>query len=523
MALPFIFIRLTKADGEAKLILGTKFEKFLSVKVSWSNFVKNISLLHKSISLKVLRWAALIALAALLLPLLLLGRYAVPAADDFSYGAPAHLAYAESGSFAAAAAAAAEKTAESYESWQGTFSAIFLMALQPAVFSEGLYALTPWVMLLSLAIGSFIFCRAFLAGLFGLSRELADIACVLLLFLCTQLLPSPVQGFYWYNGAIYYVFFHAVLLVCCALALQLMTRGSVWRVVLLCLGGVILGGGNYVSALTAAILGFFAIALSLLNRDEGYKRLLLPYFLLLAAFALSILAPGNAVRQAAQGDTPGAFEAVLMSFGCGFEYAGAWLSLPLVGALLLLGLLAWPQLKGIGFRFRYPALLSLLSFCVFSAMFCPPVYAMGNVGDKRLLNMVYFAFVLILFVNAVYWLGWWARRRGQVSAAAPSAAAVLLGGLIFIGCCAGAIAGGTGFASLGAVSSLRSGEAAEYHACAQRRFELLKDESVKAAVLEPFPCRPYMLWFDDITQDPADWRNQDMSTYYGKDSVRLAD
>ena len=73
------------------------------------------------LSYKNIKWLAILALAALVLPLLLLGRYAVPAADDFSYGAPAHVAYAESGSILSAAAAAAGKTAESYISWQGSF------------------------------------------------------------------------------------------------------------------------------------------------------------------------------------------------------------------------------------------------------------------------------------------------------------------------------------------------------------------------------------------------------------------
>ena len=63
---------------------------------------------------KALRGLALIlalsALLLLLIPLAALGSFAVPCADDYSYGAAAHLAYTRSGSIAGALAAGLEKT-----------------------------------------------------------------------------------------------------------------------------------------------------------------------------------------------------------------------------------------------------------------------------------------------------------------------------------------------------------------------------------------------------------------------------
>ena len=56
---------------------------------------------------RALLWLLLAALLCSLLPLLVLGRYDVPSADDFSYGAAAHQAYATTGSFFRAVAKAA--------------------------------------------------------------------------------------------------------------------------------------------------------------------------------------------------------------------------------------------------------------------------------------------------------------------------------------------------------------------------------------------------------------------------------
>lgn len=479
-------------------------------------FVKKFYLSYKTI-----KWLSFIALAALLLPLLLLGRYAVPAADDFSYGAPAHLAFVESGSVLAAAAAAADKTAESYMSWQGTFAAIFLMAMQPAVFSEALYALTPLIMLAALIIGTFVFCRAFFAELLGLDKDLGDIIAALLCTLSTQLIPSPVQGFYWFNGAVYYVFFHGLMLLACAVGIRLVKSGGHFRAAALCVLALFIGGGNYVTALCSAILVVCALLLLWFEKNPCWRRLVLPAIVLFAAFALSIAAPGNAVRQAAQEDSLGPVQAVLSSFACGVKYAAQWFSLPVIGGLLFLGTLIWSPCRDCACVFRFPALVSLFSFCLFSAMFCPPLYAIGNIGDTRLLNIVYFSYLLLLAANLVYWLGWLSKRRGSRERRPLSAPQLFAGILALLLCCGLAVLRGSSFTTLGALSALMSGEAKEYHACAQRRFEVLKDTSIEDAELERFPCRPYLLCFDDITEDPTDWRNVDMATYYGKNSIVL--
>ncbi|MFQ8600000.1 MAG: hypothetical protein ACLSAP_05005 [Oscillospiraceae bacterium] len=77
------------------------------------------------------------------------------------------------------------------------------------------------------------------------------------------------------------------------------------------------------------------------------------------------------------------------------------------------------------------------------------------------------------------------------------------------------------FTSASAVKSLESGEARQYYDVAQQRLVLLKDDSLKDVVLLPYPVKPYVLYFDDITSDPENSRNRHMSKYYDKQSVRL--
>jgi hypothetical protein len=145
---------------------------------------------------------------------------------------------------------------------------------------------------------------------------------------------------------------------------------------------------------------------------------------------------------------------------------------------------------------------------------------MGNAGDLRLANIVYFSFVLLAALNLFYWLGWAARKR-PLSPASPARrrGIALLTALLFVLSWGLSVYGGRSLCSLGAAGLLRSGEAQAYRACADRRLTVLFDRSIRASALEPFPSQPYLLYVEDINEDPESWVNVVMSLYYDKDSL----
>ena len=478
----------------------------------------------KGLSYKLLTWLMVAALLLLTAVMIYTGRYAVPCADDFNYGTQVHRSFVETGSVAAALSAAFKTVAGFYTGWQGTFSACFMMAVQPAVFGEQLYFLTPVIMLSSLLAGLFCFCCVVLPEVFGVKKHIAALCAACVGILCTQLVPSPVQGFFWYNGAVYYTFFYGLFLMSIALAVLVVKKGGLVRTALLCALAAFIGGGNYVTALSSAMLAVGFIVLLALMKNAGFKRLILPTLCLLAAFAVSILAPGNAVRQAAAGESMGAVKAVAESFKTGMSYSFSWLSVPLLGSVVFLIPALWQEAKSSKFAFRFPLAVSLLSYCFLSAMFCPSIYALGNEGDKRLVNIIFFAYVLLWVLNVFYWLGWIARKKqlqpgvGRISLVKT----VVLLGVMGIGYGAGLFLGNS-YTSLMAVGLLRSGDAQLYYDSAMERTEILKDETVTDAVLKDYPVKPYLLFFDDVTTDPNDWRNTAAAEYYGKNSVVLGE
>ena len=247
-----------------------------------------------------LRLAVLLSLAALLLlliPMLALGRYAVPAADDYGFSAATHLAWEASGSPGQVLRAAAGQVRDTWYGWQGSFSGVFLMSLQPALFADRLYMLTPFVMLGALLLGVFSLSLTLFDGLFHADRRAALLLAAAVCLLCTQLLPSAVQGFYWWNGAIYYVFFHGLEMASIALAIRLVRKGGAGRELLLVLLAFFLGGGNYITALSCAILSVGSLCLTALLKTPGRQRLLLPTLaLLLLPATLPMTVPAETTK-----------------------------------------------------------------------------------------------------------------------------------------------------------------------------------------------------------------------------------
>jgi len=483
--------------------------------------LKNLS--SKTLSERALLLLVLAVFFLCLAPLLYLGRYDVPCNDDYAYGASVHLTLRHGGTVRQAVAAALRHVGRTYFNWQGSYSAILLMCLQPAAFSEELYWLTPWLMSAALFGGLFALCGCLTKRVFGLSRELGSIMAALLGTVYLLLMPNPVESLYWFNGSVYYTFFHGLAMLALALAVRAAQQGGAGRVAALCLLAAFLGGGNLVTGLTLSILAVSVTALLLLEKKRtAALRLLLPCLVLLAAFLLNALAPGYAFRRLETDHVPAVLPALGLSFRAAAEFSLRWLRLPVIGTLLALSLLFRAALPASRFSFRYPGLVSLYSFCLLAAMFCPTSYAQGGFPALRLTNIIYCSYLLLLALNLLYWLGWLRQRLAPQAEASRPGLLPVLGSLalcvVLLGVSAG-VSGGVSLAS--AYSTLSSGQAAAYYRAAQERLVILRDPAVRVARLKPYADPPYLLFFDDLTTDPYDWHNLDLAVFYEKERVEL--
>lgn len=367
-------------------------------------------------------WLCVVAVAVLLfslVPMFFIARYDLPLGDDVIYGGAVTKALAKDASLSSAFSAAAGVVTEKFTSWQGTFSAIFLMALQPGVFGLGYYQITPYLMLGALIASTLFFTYTLICSILGLSKRVWLTLGSVLAFFSIQLCVSPREGFFWYNGAVYYTLFHSFLLVLATLVLRLFRAPRAWvRAVFAALGvllSAVISGGNYATAMICFELLVCAVGYSVYRKQY---RLVAAFALMLLVFGagmlVSVSAPGNAVRQAdviASGYTPsGPVMSVVLSLALGGAMAVGWFDLASVVVILLTVLLVGPALRRPEWKFRYPLLVVAFLFCVFASQFTPSVYAATSPGPYRLRNVAYFVYLLIVALSAAYVTGWAQRR-----------------------------------------------------------------------------------------------------------------
>ena len=465
----------------------------------------------------------LIVVLISLAPLLMVSRYDVPAADDYSFSCETHAAVNNNEGFPGVMAGAWTKVKDVYVSWQGTFSAIFMMALQPAIWGIHFYRLTAWLMLFSLGSSILFFGIRIFSGVFKVNPSLSGIISLIIFFVCVQFLPSANQGFFWYNSSVYYTFTFSVMLAAFSIAVGFVLYGGIGRYLILCFLNFFLGGNNYVTALISSLFSVLWVLLLFLFKNQKWKAFLVPTLLLLAAFVISVCAPGNSVRQAYFTDQPGVVEAILLSFSAAASSIIKWADLRYLSCMLLIFPFIWNASGQVHhFSFRFPALGTLFSYCLLSAMFTPQIYAMRDSGPDRLKNIIYFSFVLLSVIDLFWWCGWFHNKKEKkmscVTCIRLKEAAPFF--LAFCICFLASVAVfGSPLSSVIAVGELRSGEAQSYYNESMSRIAILEDPSVPECEFASFSVTPYLLHFTDMTDDPEYYENQDACTYYSKNSI----
>lgn len=517
---------------------------------------------EKSCDLRRLSYLLIVIYALSLIPVLVIGKYDYPSADDFSMGLGTRLVYEATGSLLAVSGKILSETVRYYRTWIGYFTSCLFTTVSPATFGEAWYALTPAVILLALHVGVAVFFYALMEKALGMNRYARRCMTVLALFLMVQRMPEGslrVEAFYWYSGAGNYTLtFSAGLLYLAFYVLSVCGVKSKNRslfLVLACIMGFLAGGGNYLSALSFAVVSvLFAVYLVKMKTRQGENsrtgRLyvigsLLPTAFYLCGFTVSCLSPGNRIR-GGEAEGYGALKSILLSLYYTLSYPlNQWMNWAVLLILALAGVIFWmgfaekagsgAQAVQLGFTAPFPA--AVLAYGIVSCVVTPALYAQGNMDAGRIQSTFWLHAVLVLLLLEWYLVGGLYRRfsKEQNASAASclqnaSAASCLRNGaggfvrailLFFIVFSLLAVKGNPDFyTGTSAVSELLDGSAAQYGRENEERLRILKNPREQDVVLPRYTVQPNLLYFEDVSEDPDDWINQKMSEYYGKNSIR---
>ncbi len=357
--------------------------------------------------LKIVTSVAVMVLILSILPIFWIGQYLHPFSDDYVFGAEAHRIWNATHSVSACIQGAWNVAVNMYHIWQGTYSACFLMALQPGAF--GMYWIVPIVLASSLIMSTYIL-------LFMIMRKLLHTTKTDFMFVSTvfalinlQFVYSAYDAFYWYNGAMYYTLYFSLSLCLAALLIAYHLSNNTQKHVVGALTVILtlfLAGGNFVSGFGTAAILFTAIALGYIEQKKLPKFLTAIMAIYLAAFAFSILAPGNAFRELAVKEShPNILVAIGITLSRSFGFIGgkvvSFMSLTFATLIPIVSQLA----RKSNFKFSHPWLCIVITLGLYCSFFFPHCYAMGYEGPYRVQNVYTYALFWLILTNMFYLSG----------------------------------------------------------------------------------------------------------------------
>lgn len=510
------------------------------------------------IDAKVLAIVLVIVYVISLVPLLWNGLYNVASADDFGEASRAHVTWMNTHNVFAAIGTGIVKGIEDWVEWMGYFTCNILMATSPIAFGEKNYWIVVFLMLGGLSISTIYLLYTLLVKVFGLEKYSSISIIMVMLFITVQCLPmdARVEAFYWYSGAVNYIFVHSMANFFYGLLLSLYLhrdKKQTGRIVGTSILGFFVGGGNQMTMLNVAIVLLIAICLLSYQRKWKQSKMIIPPFVFFfIGMILNIVAPGNFVRSSgANGMNP--IKAIMVSLYYGLELCvSEWTTWPILISLLLIAIFAWKATEQVSFSFPCPLLIVLLGYGLTSAMMTPPLFAVGNINAGRLQALVYVMYILIATLSIVYVVGWC--RYKMISSchrtddsvknnAAKTTHGVtngmdrdamktstkfttnewlmIIGLLIvlFFGGILSVIPTREYFTFTEALIDLRSGEAKAYYDAHCKRIEEYHGVNEGVIIVDKINEQPKLLYFSDITTDIEDWQNRGIARYLGVDGV----
>lgn len=452
-------------------------------------------------------WLLLVLALVGVLPFVLLSMYAHPSADDWYMAADT----LEKGFWRA--------NVDYYLGLTGRFFSSALLFMNPIMLSFTWFKVYSMLLVLALPVSM----RWAAAAWFPEAGRtwhwlLAVMSGVLFLWG----MASPAQGFYWGTGSAGYTLPGVLslglagLLGCSCLDLD-------WTP----------GRGRLIAAmlLALAITGCSEVAMALLLAHVcmlnacfiwRHRRVSRALLLVLASTCLGVavvvLTPGNAVRQTwYSNDVQHALvPALLMALKLAVRQIGIWmiyLPLPLFSAAAVV---AWPE----SLRMSRPSAWE----CIVAAVilmtggicggFFLGAWSMGAVIPQRAVNLLLLFFIIdwvLLLAGLVGLL-----RGLDLRLPRPGLLPALGALVVFCGC---TILMKNNVKQ--AWRDLVSGRAALYDQESARRHELIR-LSLEPDVLVPaLSARPATIFFNDLTADPANWRNTGCARFFRRHSVAL--
>lgn len=484
-------------------------------------------------------WMAVISvffLAAMFLPLVYIAQYIWPCSDDFEMSLWSKMAFDATGSVFQTVIKALEYALDYWKKYEGTFSSLFLMALQPGIWGDQYYGIGVAVLVVGLVLCTFTLTYVLIVKCARAPKSIWLILTAVPMMAWFMWIVSTEEAFFWWTGASNYVGFHSWVMLMIAVVIGIYRDYDSYSglkrklLYLLCFGCFFLGGGNYLSALLLVLVLLGVLAAAIYGRRANRCILACLFVSAMTALLLSVFAPGNSFHMIRDVETDiSVLDAICISIRDGIYDIYAWTHIPQFLLFAMVIPFVWTLARGSGCKFRLPLVATILSGGLFLAEYAPISYSYGGFEPGRIINLYYWNYYWLVMFNLFYWIGWIDRkvkeRKGKVREYLVQkqncwqAFYVLVAAVLFVSCLGirGLRETNPGWVYAELIKG-RYRMTDEFMADRIAYFEQHQGEDV---VVEEIPYKSVITYFDDLFPDTDHLVNRTMAEYYGVKSITL--
>lgn len=466
-----------------------------------------------------------------LLPILYCSFFDYATGDDLWEGAAAYRVLANHGSVKEFFSAIFHMAKIDYLGWEGNWSSIILWCLEPSIWGEKVYCITPWIALIALCGGTFYFLNYYLKKYLECDRFFLLMVFSLISFFSVQYMPYPRSGIFWYTGMINYVVPYGLCLASFVWMDKYIIVGKERYLLWTSLVFAYLGGAGYISVVLA-FEGVVVILLGQLAGSHKQKRsiwLLIPLGLLMIGFFISAISPGNAARGGEEYyfSMAKVFTTIMQSIIQGFSGGISWFITirPLFLTAPFLMVTVWEQIDitKVKMKFQFPVFVIGFLFLVSCSVYAPGIYAQSEVSGG-VPDSIYFVF-LLMYVLGVIYLTCWIKKvimeKGcnviTKELSEKFRTFIFLGGVLFCLVFGRHLIGN--MTSYICIDFIRSGQLKDFEYQMQERLKILNDPEIVNVVLPEMNSEQGPFMHFPIVEDPNAYTNMATARFYGKETV----
>lgn len=447
-------------------------------------------------------WFFLISLLLLFAPYVYISRYTNPVADDFVYGARAE------------ANALSTLLIPEYFNANGRYVSNIFAFLNPIGYhSFFIYKLVPVVLIILILLSTYALVRIMM----GKDQSNIESFTISLLFsgLFFYQMPILSEGIYWYSGAVTYQL-GTVFMITYLSMLVLFTQGrfffksKAFHIVLLTL--LLIAGIGFTEIHMIAFLLFSCISLFIAIKHKLRCKPLFIYLLIITCIFSGIMffSPGNDNRASLFVNNHRFLYSLALACAQTLRFFLEWTaSIPLLALSFLYYFLNKKlsennHLFSVSFYLSPFYSVAMLFVVIFIAVF-PPYWATGILGQHRTVNVAYYLFLMMWFINLTVCYNFYKNELPDVQFINRQLQSILL--MVTL---VALFFSKNGYDIL---TDIFYGKAQAYDVQMTSRYAQLQAPA-DTIYFNPIQDPPKSLFLYDVKEDPADWLNQSYNLYF---------